>query len=789
MDMGHMDAGATQGGAGHSPASPLLGPRRGPLATQAGYAVAAAIAWILAGALGIYASMPPAPVRADGPGDQVSGDRAFEALERIARDGGGRLSEPRPVGASANIACRLRIEEELRRVGLEPSVQEAFGSYPRHRSAGTVRNIVARLRGTGAPSGERQAVLCMAHYDSVPAGPGIGDDLAGVAAWLEVARALKAKQPLRRDIIFLFEDGEEQGLLGAEVFAAQHPWSKDVGAVINLEGRGTKGASRMFETGADNGWIMRAFAGEASEPSASSISTEIYRRMPNDTDYTVWRERGIPGLNFAFIGGATSYHTPLDDLEALSRATLQHHAQNGLDAVRALDAAEIPGADAMPSGDAVFFDWPGLGLVTFSYSAARALSVIALVLSFLVAALWLRRREVRLRGVLGGFVYLAFAVAAVLLGGLGVRLALVELGVAPIEFVSRPGFLVAATLSGALLGLTLVGWLLGRFFGAAEVAVAAGILLGLGAMALGFSITGGAHLLLVPSLGLGVGMLCCAGSRDRTLGTAVAATFALALTGLLWAPLHLALVDAFGTSSGLIVAAPLAVGALLFSIPMAGGSAATPWLGLATGLVGLASGGLAAYFPVYSSLAPAHVDILLTSEAGSSSVRLRGSRSALAWFQRSAGADFVREDFDEEVGGRTQLEILDRGTRADGTGYVRLSVTPQEGSNLLSLTADGAKALSVDGHPGPVFRTNILGPSQDGHVITLDLTAGVPVNITAQDTCFGLDGGRYRRFVGRWLEGRPDDTVPSQSGDRYELTTRWKLPKDGAVGPLEAIGR
>ncbi len=38
-----------------------------------------------------------------------------------------------------------------------------------------------------------QGVVLMSHYDSVPAGPGAGDDGAGVAVGLEVARLLKGR--------------------------------------------------------------------------------------------------------------------------------------------------------------------------------------------------------------------------------------------------------------------------------------------------------------------------------------------------------------------------------------------------------------------------------------------------------------------------------------------------------------------------------------------------------------------------------------------------------------------
>jgi hypothetical protein len=40
----------------------------------------------------------------------------------------------------------------------------------------------------------------------------------------------------------------------------------------------------MFQTGADNGALIRELARAAPHPTASSLTQAIYQRMPNDTD-------------------------------------------------------------------------------------------------------------------------------------------------------------------------------------------------------------------------------------------------------------------------------------------------------------------------------------------------------------------------------------------------------------------------------------------------------------------------------------------------------------------------
>ena len=49
----------------------------------------------------------------------------------------------------------------------------------------------------------------------------------------------------------------------------------------------------------------------------------IYRRLPNDTDFSILKLQEIPGLNFAAVGDGYAYHTSRDTPERLSPATLR----------------------------------------------------------------------------------------------------------------------------------------------------------------------------------------------------------------------------------------------------------------------------------------------------------------------------------------------------------------------------------------------------------------------------------------------------------------------------------
>src|SRR5215213_8995467 len=251
--------------------------------------------------LSLRCSNPPTAIGPDAAPSLFSSGRALVQLRSITQ-------RPHPVGSLEHDVVRDYILREISAEGLTPSVQRTTAVNRRWGGilrTGTVQNLLARLEGT-EPG---KAVLLVAHYDSWPQAFGASDDGAGVVTLLETLRALKAGSPLKNDVIFLFTDGEESGLLGAYAFMEEHPWSADVGVVFNFEARGSRGPSIMFETSEQNGWLIREFAKAAPHPVSHSLADELYKLLPNDTDMTVFRKSGLAGLNFAYIDGLSSYHT------------------------------------------------------------------------------------------------------------------------------------------------------------------------------------------------------------------------------------------------------------------------------------------------------------------------------------------------------------------------------------------------------------------------------------------------------------------------------------------------
>ncbi|MCY7356890.1 MAG: M20/M25/M40 family metallo-hydrolase [Rudanella sp.] len=310
----------------------------------------------------IWAMQPPAPLPGNAPEAEFSATRAFAHVREIGR-------EPHAMGTQAHANVRLYLLDQLRALKLEVQVQETTVSHRRGGSVGYVFNLIGRLKGQkpgragGPKAGPRKAVLMLAHYDSQPNARGAADDGSSVAAILETARALQKGPALQHDVIFLLTDGEEYGLYGAQAFV-RHPWAKDVGFVMNLEARGVRGPSMTFEITSENGWAVDALA-HAPYPLASSLMYEIYRILPNSTDFTVFRLAGYSGLNSAYIDGFVHYHKLTDSPQNLDWGTLQHHGSNLLALTRYVGNQSL---DQTKAPDKVFFNTIGFHFVQYPLS-------------------------------------------------------------------------------------------------------------------------------------------------------------------------------------------------------------------------------------------------------------------------------------------------------------------------------------------------------------------------------------------------------------------------------------
>jgi hypothetical protein len=447
----------------------------------------------------------PAPRAADAPATSFSASRALVTLKELV---GGDV--PHPIGSVANAKLRELIVQRLIALGLTPELQTGFVCNNRG-GCGTPTNIVATLAGGADPGdADGDAVLLAAHYDSVPAGPGASDDGAGVAAVLEIARILKSMPARRHPIVLLLTDGEEAGLLGASLFVREHRLAKRVKAAVNLEARGVSGPSLMFETGAANQWLMHLYAREIQGPITNSIYYVVYKTLPNDTDFTVFKAAAYQGFNFAFIGDVGHYHTPLDTWANANPGTLQQQGDNALAAVLALaDAANL----RPPAGESIFFDVFAHTLIVWPVSIALPAAIGVLLLLLAQGFVLLRYREVRGRQLLWGG---AAALTHVLLGAV--------LSVAVIAFLKACAKLpplnagpwiahpLPMNMASAVLAFLAAGCVAAWFARRAGFwgfwLGTAGLIAALGVIASAI-VPGASYVLLLPSLAAALAVLPC----------------------------------------------------------------------------------------------------------------------------------------------------------------------------------------------------------------------------------------------------------------------------------------
>jgi len=293
---------------------------------------------------------------------RFSVENAQAHVQMLAGDIGSR-----PAGTDANRRAREYIVGELRSYGFDVRVQETDAVRAQFGTTVRVANIIATR-----PGRRGQAIALVSHYDSVPDGPGAADDALGAAVCLEAGRVLAEREQPNYALALIFTDGEERGLMGAAA-VMKHPIMGWVRAVLNFEAVGSGGPSLLFETDPASGGLLKAWAGAAPQPAGASYVVEIYERLPNDTDFTLFSRARVPGLNFAAVGDSYSYHTARDTPARLDPAVLRQTGENAVAVAGAID--EAADLSERNQAETIYFDI--LGTKAVAYGAGTALVLLA----------------------------------------------------------------------------------------------------------------------------------------------------------------------------------------------------------------------------------------------------------------------------------------------------------------------------------------------------------------------------------------------------------------------------
>ncbi|MCA9672560.1 MAG: M28 family peptidase, partial [Myxococcales bacterium] len=658
---------------------------------------------------------------------------------------------------------------------------------------------------------------------SVQAGPGASDDGSGVAVGLEIARLLaRPGAPRHRNpIVLFFADGEEAGLLGARAFTRHDPLARSVRMVINVEARGTHGPSMMFETNPRNAAMVRLFAEVTPRPVTSSAFYTVYKKLPNDTDFTVFRWHGMLGVNFAYVGGVTRYHTPLDNLAHVSAASLQHHGDHAAAMLRAL--AEVDPRTLVSAQDAAFFDVLAAFVVRWPLDLTPLLAVLAMLALLAACVLLVRQRRLSLSQLLWGLLVALVALLLPLVLGAGLWLLLHTGGALDGFFPVWAALGLCCFCALALAGATLPWWR--RRAGVVGCWLGAWLIWGVASLALALLEPGMAYPALVPTLvaavlagaWLGRGaapsrIAAAAGARLSLAAWAAlllpAAAAALTLLPIAWM-LHLALglvaPPAFTALSSLLL---LPLGPLLAWPLHAAPRAQLPRARVRWGLAAVAGAlALAAFVFLltrspFDARNPQRLSLAYFENADSGRAiyfadgfwsSLPASLRSVARFGAKVEVPFpwapfyMRKTYVAKAA-RARLapptiEILERSAFADGRRRVRFRLRSPRGARVATLvlpralrppplTIGGSPVLSNGARFTPGFRSfSVRSLPREGVIVEVVLARAARVPLVVVDQKAGLAGAR----AGRLRAARPAWATPSQDGDISLVARRFEL--------------
>lgn len=121
-----------------------------------------------------------------------------------------KVEQPAIQGACIHCTDAIRIVEE--------GASRARLTLSQRKVTRTSRNVRVRIEGTDRAE---EILTLTAHFDSVPAGPGAYDNMAGAAIIMELCRYFAANRP-RRTLEFIWFGAEEKGLKGSLAYVEAH---------------------------------------------------------------------------------------------------------------------------------------------------------------------------------------------------------------------------------------------------------------------------------------------------------------------------------------------------------------------------------------------------------------------------------------------------------------------------------------------------------------------------------------------------------------------------------------
>ncbi|KAF4470568.1 aminopeptidase Y [Fusarium albosuccineum] len=239
-------------------------------------------------------------------------------------------------------------------------------------------------------------VLVNCHFDSVSTGYGATDDGMSCVSMLQLLSYFtsEGRQP-KNGIVLLFNNAEEDGLLGARAFGYS-PLLQFTHTFVNLEGAGAGGRAILFRT--TDLQAAKVYS-KSPHPFGSVVAANAFERgvIKSATDYEIFADVfGQRGLDIAFYAPRARYHTNQDDTRHTSVKSIWHMLSAALASTERLSQTtgtifhgdrSDGNSDLVQNGkqaDGVWFDIFGAAWAVFALRGLFAWSLTLLVATPLI---------------------------------------------------------------------------------------------------------------------------------------------------------------------------------------------------------------------------------------------------------------------------------------------------------------------------------------------------------------------------------------------------------------------
>lgn len=262
-------------------------------------------------------------------------------------------------------------------------------------------NVLAKLTPKDSqPDYSGKCILLNSHFDTTPDSDGASDAAAMVAIMLEVLRVMSSNpEPYRHCLVFLFNGGAENYMLGSYSFIKHNMWANDVAIFLNLDAVGAGGREIIYQADSKLTFLMYHYSQVAPHPHASVMVEELFQNhlRPLDSDYRIFRDFAeIGGLDFVYYANGYVHQTKYDKAEIIPLGTYQHTGDNILALTKSLATSnELYNVTQYSGESAVFFDIFGWTMLYYTQSEAILINALSAAIGLLVLACCLKSMSTR----------------------------------------------------------------------------------------------------------------------------------------------------------------------------------------------------------------------------------------------------------------------------------------------------------------------------------------------------------------------------------------------------------